>query len=163
MINDVSGFTDPGLLPVLLESSCQYVLMHSLSVPADRARTLPEDTDPVAAVKEWAVRRIELLQNSGLDPARVIFDPGIGFGKTAEQSLTLLRRMEEFLDLPVRLLIGHSRKSFMEAWGSRPASERDPESVGASLALAARGADILRVHAPHIHARAWRAHQEVQA
>jgi 2-amino-4-hydroxy-6-hydroxymethyldihydropteridine diphosphokinase/dihydropteroate synthase len=162
MINDVGALGDPAMLEVLKSSQCDYVLMHSLSVPADTKKTLPSEIDPVAALRSWALSQLELLARSGIALDRVIFDPGIGFGKTAHQSLVILQRIEELFDLPVRILVGHSRKSFMSLWNKRSASERDPESIGVSMSLAQRGVDILRVHEPSLHVRAHQAFQEVQ-
>lgn len=158
LINDVSGLADPRMLEVLQSSRCEYVLMHSLSVPADPSRTLT--AEPVEELLDWAESRLERLTASGVRLERVIFDPGIGFGKTAEQSWKLLQSVEALQRLPVRLLIGHSRKSFLRGLGGeRVASERDFESVGVSLRLAAQNVDILRVHEPLLHARAWKAFQ----
>jgi 2-amino-4-hydroxy-6-hydroxymethyldihydropteridine diphosphokinase/dihydropteroate synthase len=155
-INDVSGGADARMAPLIREAGCDYVLMHSLSVPADKNKTLPENRDAALEVRDWARKKID---TSGLDPARIILDPGLGFGKTARQSLDLLRNFEIFRDLGVRLLCGHSRKSFITRWTSAPPPERDTESVAVSLRMAERGADILRVHAPEKHIRAWRAFQ----
>ncbi|MFH1159285.1 MAG: dihydropteroate synthase [Pseudomonadota bacterium] len=162
-INDVSGLSDPAMLRLLRESSCDIVLMHSLSVPADGKVTLSEECDVVGMAKTWAERRIVGLADVGIDPSRIIFDPGIGFGKTARQSLALLQGAETFLSLPVRILIGHSRKSFINAWGERRAGDRDWESVGISLRMSMRGMDILRVHEPQFHIRAHRAFQGARA
>jgi dihydropteroate synthase len=161
-INDVSGLADPSMLGILRESQCGYVLMHSLSVPASGKISLPAGTDPVAEIKAWALGKIKELTAAGIDLDRVLFDPGIGFGKTAGQSLELLRRAREFHELPGRLLVGHSRKSFLRLWaGPGPAAaELDIESVALSLRLAASGVDILRVHEPKLHIRARRAFQE---
>lgn len=161
LINDVSGLADPGMLPLLRDSRCQYVLMHSLSVPADRARTIEPGLDPVREVLTWAERKLAELSAAGVSLDRVLFDPGIGFGKTPAQSLALLRGFDQFYSLPVRLLAGHSRKSFMAAWGSQPVEERDGFSIGASLHLAARGVEVLRVHEAHLHAAAYQASQEL--
>jgi len=152
-INDVSGLSDPAMISLLKESGCDYVLMHSLSVPADKNITLPPDCDPVAEVKLWAEKKIRMLADAGVNPEKIIFDPGIGFGKTAEQSRALLSRIEEFQSLPVRLMVGHSRKSFLG--GS--VKDRDAESIRISLDLARRGVDILRIHEPAQHIRAFRA------
>jgi len=162
-INDVSGLSDPTMLQLLKKSSCDIVLMHSLSIPADRNVTLSEECDVVEIVKTWAERRIVELADIGIDPIRIIFDPGIGFGKTALQSLTLLQGAEAFLTLPVRLLIGHSRKSFINTWGERNAKDRDWESVGISMQMSMRGINILRVHEPQFHIRAHRAFQGVRS
>lgn len=161
IINDVSAGGDPEMIDVIVSSRCQYVFMHHLTVPADASVTMPETVDPVMAVKNWAINKLDEFQKRGLDPSRLIFDPGIGFNKTPAQNLALLRRIDEFLDLPVRVLVGHSRKSFMKIWTDRPAAERDPETLGVSLALARKGVDILRVHRADLHQRAERAFQEV--
>ena len=162
-INDVSGLSDPAMLQLLKKSSCDIVLMHSLSIPADRNVTLSEDCDVVEIVKTWAERKIVELTDIGIDPARIIFDPGIGFGKTSQQSLALLQGAEAFLTLPVRILIGHSRKSFINSWGERMAKDRDWESVGISLRMSMLGINILRVHEPQFHIRAHRAFQGVRS
>ena len=137
--------------------------MHSLSIPADRNVTLSEDCDVVEIVKTWAERKIVELTDIGIDPARIIFDPGIGFGKTSQQSLALIQGAEAFLTLPVRILIGHSRKSFINSWGERMAKDRDWESVGISLRMSMLGINILRVHEPQFHIRAHRAFQGVRS
>lgn len=155
IINDVSGLTDPAMLPLLKNSTCDYVLMHSLSIPADRAKILDDHCDPVVAVRDWALEKLALLDRQGIALSRVLLDPGIGFGKTPQQSLTLLQRCQELQDLPVRLLIGHSRKSFMQLWTAASAANRDDASIGVSLELCRRGIDVLRVHAPERHIAAW--------
>ncbi len=159
VINDVSGLADSAMLPLLKSSDCDYVLMHSLSIPADKNVVLDKYCDPVAAVRGWAEAKLAFLQDNGIALSRIIFDPGIGFGKTPQQSLALLRRCHEFLDLPVRLLIGHSRKSFMSIWSQRPAAARDDDGIGISLRLAEKRIDILRVHAADRHSNAWLAAQ----
>ncbi|MBP7251924.1 MAG: dihydropteroate synthase [Alphaproteobacteria bacterium] len=155
IINDVSGLTDPAMLPLLKNSACDYVLMHSLSIPADRTKVLEGACDPVATVRDWALEKLALLDRQGIALSRVLLDPGIGFGKTPQQSLTLLQRCQELQDLPVRLLIGHSRKSFMQLWTAASAANRDDAGMGVSLELCRRGVDVLRVHAPERHIAAW--------
>jgi dihydropteroate synthase/2-amino-4-hydroxy-6-hydroxymethyldihydropteridine diphosphokinase len=160
MLNDVSGLADEAWLSVLRESSVQYVLMHNLGLPADPRRTLSSQEDPVAVVKEFFLRRLETLDRAGISLERVILDPGIGFGKSASQSLALLKRIDEFFDLPTRLLVGHSRKSFLKIWTEKPAAERDFETLGISLQMARRGVDILRVHEVDRHLAAFQTFQE---
>lgn len=161
-INDVAGSGDPAFLDVMKSSDRHWVLMHSLTVPADPRRHLPLDQDPVEAVRRWAEERLEFLDRAGFPWDRVLLDPGLGFGKTALQSRALLRGVDRLLDLPVRLLVGHSRKSFLNLFTKKEARERDPESLGVSLGLAGRGVDVLRVHEPALHARAFRAWSEVR-
>ncbi len=159
-INDVSGSADPQMQELLQSSSCEYVLMHSLSVPADPKRTLPPEADVISEIKNWAYEKLNVLSQKRIALDRVIFDPGLGFGKTAEQSQVIVRRINEFFDLPVRILVGHSRKSFIQRWSDQPVIDRDWESVGISLQMAARGVDILRVHDAHHHIRAHAAYLE---
>jgi len=162
VINDVSGLADPAMIDVIRSQSCQYVLMHSLSVPADKNLVLEEGIDVIAAVKSWAMRKLDQLDTSGVNSNRIIFDPGIGFGKTAVQSLRILERSQELLDLPVRVMIGHSRKSFMASWSGVQPNRRDSFSIGSSIALANKGIDILRVHAAAQHSQAFSGFQEVR-
>lgn len=159
IINDVSGCQEPEMLSFLSRSSCQYVLMHSLSVPANPKITL-DSLNPVEEIYRWAERKLEVFNKANIHLDRIYFDPGIGFAKTASQSQTLVREIETFLKLPVRLLVGHSRKSFLGRWGEKQASNRDAETLGTSLKLAQKGVDVLRVHVADLHQKAFRAFQE---
>lgn len=161
-INDVSGLRDPQMLEVLKDSKCEYVLMHSLSVPANAQESIHEGLDVVAEVKAWAREKFDQLSRAGVSLERVIFDPGIGFGKTPQQSITLLKRIDEFFDLPTRILVGHSRKGFLKTWTEADAAGRDPETLGVSLRLADCGVDILRVHEPEFQMRAFHAFREAR-
>ena len=161
-INDVAGLSNPRMVEVAREHRCPAIFMHHVTVPADPKRVLSPDCDPIAEVKRWALTRIETLVAAGLDIEQLIFDPGIGFGKTAHQSLAILKRAAELADLPVRTVIGHSRKSFMRTWGFDDVSARDMATLGASLALTSRGVDILRVHDGAAHTQALRAWAELR-
>ncbi len=94
---------------------------------------------------------------------RIIFDPGIGFGKTAGQSLEILKRIKEFYCFPLRIMTGHSRKSFMKGFSPAKPMDRDPESAGVSVFLANKGVDILRVHEADFHARVLRGFHHLNA
>lgn len=153
MINDVSGLSKE-MLNVLTSSNVEYVLTHSLSVPANKHKTLSEQKNPIAEIKKWLEQKLEILDKHNISLNRIIFDPGIGFGKTASQSLYILRNIKEFFNLPVRIMVGHSRKSFMKFLTSEIPNDRDPASIGISLALAKNGVDILRVHKAHQHTHA---------
>jgi 2-amino-4-hydroxy-6-hydroxymethyldihydropteridine diphosphokinase/dihydropteroate synthase len=156
LINDVSGLTSPAMLELAATSNAEFVAMHNLGVPADKARVLPVDQDPTALVQRWLEERLGEWERSGLDLGRVLFDPGVGFGKNALQSLRLLRNIERFQAYDLRLLVGHSRKSFMHHVTAASRAERDLFTVGASLRLCARGVDVLRVHDVAAHAAAYR-------
>ncbi len=160
-INDVSGGSDPEMLDVLKSTDVNFVLTHSLTVPADRDVTIPEGVDPVSELKNWLNEKLELLSKNGVATHRIIFDPGIGFGKTTYQSLSILRRINEFSDLPVRLLIGHSRKSFLRTAKLKDNARLDAATLGMSLALLEKGVDILRVHDFESHLIAFNSRCEV--
>ncbi|MFZ9596126.1 MAG: dihydropteroate synthase [Bdellovibrionia bacterium] len=163
-INDVSGLRNPRMLEVILNRTRpptsdhhtpRVVLMHSLSVPPVRSETLAHEEDPLLTLRLWAQEKIQSLKSEGLTPDQIIFDPGLGFGKTPEQCFEILRRAHELHDLGVPLLIGHSRKSFLNVLPSASLSrDRDPETLSASLLLAQRGIEYLRIHNSGLHAKA---------
>ena len=162
-INDVTGFGDPAMVDAVAEADVDLVLMHSLGIPPDRRRTIPETEDPVAFVLAWADERLTALEARGTGRERVILDPGIGFGKTPDQNAELLRRAGALSALGTRVLVGHSRKSFLAAWypSGHPAATdpaaRDHETALLSAHLARLGVDYVRVHDVAATVRALRA------
>jgi len=156
VINDVSGLTSPVMLEIAAASGKNWVAMHNVGVPADKSKTLPVNENPGDAVERWLEQRIGEWQHAGLDLNRVIFDPGIGFGKNPLQSLQLLRDMQRFQRYGLRCLVGHSRKSFMHGFAAADQSDRDLVTIGASLQLCTQGVDILRVHDVAAHVAAYR-------
>jgi len=157
MINDVTGLGDPDMMALVRQSGCQAVAMHSLSVPVDPVMLLPDDRSAVSQINQWLQEKMETWVKAGLDLNRIILDPGIGFGKSSIQAFELLSHCRDLRQAGLRLLIGHSRKSFMSGLTARPAGQRDPETLGMSLSLCQQGVDIIRVHSPFIHIRAYRA------
>lgn len=115
MLNDVSGLVDPHLRQLAIDHDWDVVLMHNMGVPADKNCTIALNEDPVTVVYDWAQRRIAELLAQGMKKQHIIFDIGVGFGKTAQQSLILLKNIDFFHRLGVRLYVGHSRKSFLNA------------------------------------------------
>jgi 2-amino-4-hydroxy-6-hydroxymethyldihydropteridine diphosphokinase / dihydropteroate synthase len=156
IVNDVSGLTAPAMVELAATSGADFIAMHNLGVPADKARVLPAGQDPTATVERWLDGKLREWERAGIDLARVVFDPGIGFGKNALQSLRLLRDVERFQRFGLRLLVGHSRKSFMHQVAAPDRLDRDLFTVGASLQLCAAGVDILRVHNVDAHVAAFR-------
>jgi dihydropteroate synthase len=100
----------------------------------------------VAEVARFLADRVAALRERGIAAERIVLDPGIGFGKTAEHNLVLLRRQQELLALGLPLLAGWSRKNTLGLLTGRPADERVSASVAAALAAVQRGARIVRVH-----------------
>lgn len=152
-INDVSGFTSSGMVEVAMQSSCKLVMMHSLSVPADKNITLPESADVMKELAGWAAERKKQLESKGVDRNRLVFDPGIGFGKTARQSQDIIRRAAELKALGLPVLVGHSRKSFLTTRDMDMAA-RDKATLDYSYLLAQAGVEYLRVHNVALH-RQW--------
>jgi 2-amino-4-hydroxy-6-hydroxymethyldihydropteridine diphosphokinase/dihydropteroate synthase len=155
VINDVGGLASPEMIELAATSDRDWIAMHNLGLPADRAHTLPVDRDPVIEVQRWLEQRLDEWQRAGLDLGRILFDPGIGFGKNPLQSLRLLRGIERFERYGLRILVGHSRKSFMHGLAAN-AADRDLFTIGASLRLCSRSVEILRVHDVAAHAAAYR-------
>ncbi len=150
-INDVTGLENPEMQRVAADSEVDWVIMHSITIPPQKNRTLPLTENPTSTLLSWAEQRIHGLVRSGISRERMIFDPGIGFGKTREQSWQILREIRKFQDLGVRILVGHSRKSLFSSVTDRPFHERDFDTSMLSAHLAANGVDYLRVHHPEMN------------
>jgi dihydropteroate synthase len=163
IVNDVGGLTLPAMLELAAGSNALFVAMHNQGLPADPARTLATDASAADQVEAWLDRQLDVWASAGIGLERIVFDPGIGFGKNPLQSLELMREIARFRRPGLRILIGHSRKSFMAAFANRERAERDLVTLGASLALAARGVDMLRVHNVEQHTAAWRGWMHLQS
>ncbi len=147
IINDVSGFRDdPGMIATAAAEGCYVIVMHMLGTPKTMQKEIVY-TDFPADIYDFFVERIEKLQSSGISPDRIILDPGIGFGKTYDQNLILLNRVDFFKSLQKPLLIGPSRKAFLGRILDEPVpARRDQATMAAIAAAVVRGADIVRVH-----------------
>jgi dihydropteroate synthase len=165
-VNDVSGLADdgPAMLDLLASSDCGYILMHRLRPPSadsysDRYADAPRYSDVVREVRAALMAGLERLDLHGVARERVVLDPGLGFGKTVEQNLELIRRSDEIRRLGLPVLSGLSRKSFVGrvALGrdSDPA-ERLPGTLELSAEHVRTGATLLRVHDVGEHANLLR-------
>jgi 2-amino-4-hydroxy-6-hydroxymethyldihydropteridine diphosphokinase/dihydropteroate synthase len=154
--NDVSGLSDPLMQEIIKNSASDVVIMHQLGIPENNNIHLPLNQDPVTCVYDWAEAQLEFLHQQGINSERVIVDIGIGFGKTAEQSMRLLQHISQFKKLGTRLLVGHSRKSFLKLFTDKSAPQRDIETLPVSLYLSRLGVDYLRLHNVELTARALR-------
>jgi dihydropteroate synthase len=106
----------------------------------------PHYDDVVAEILVWFRQRLEALSACGIPPERIVLDPGIGFGKTAQHNVEILTSIARFHELGRPVLIGHSRKRFLAKVLGRPVEERSAGTIGVSIALAEQSVDILRVH-----------------
>lgn len=145
-VNDVSGLESDAMVEVVREADCKLVMMHALGIPANPDVTLPLGCDPLDEIHRWVIVKLAKLHKKGISKDRIILDPGIGFGKTPQQSLEILLRVEEFNQHRLPLLIGHSRKSFLKLFAETSAKDRDEATLGFSAFLMKAGVDYLRVH-----------------
>ena len=170
LVNDVSGgLADPAMAPLVAGAGVDYVAVH-WRAPSASMDALDRYEDVVAEVRDELKARVEALVAAGVDPERVILDPGLGFAKVAENNWPLLACLECFQGLGHRVLIGASRKRFLGAVIPKdegPASRDDATTAVTALA-AAHGAWAVRVHEPRaardaVHvAAAWQAARERQ-
>ena len=146
IINDVSGLlADPLMESVCAESTCGVIVMHMKGTP-QTMQLNPQYDAVVAEVRSFFESRLRELIAAGIAAERIMFDPGIGFGKTAEHNLQLLSHINELRVGHRPLLIGHSRKKFLKTLLGREVDERSSATLGVALALAAQGVDLIRVH-----------------
>ncbi|MGI8649125.1 MAG: dihydropteroate synthase [Rubrobacter sp.] len=147
IINDVSGGTmDPRMLPLVAEAGCPVVLMHIKGEPKTMQHD-PHYDDVVREVRGHLIERAEEAMSLGVAAEDIVLDPGIGFGKTLEHNLTLLKNLPEMTALGFPVLIGTSRKTFIGTLsGVDDASERIAGTVATSVLAYERGARLFRVH-----------------
>jgi dihydropteroate synthase len=154
LVNDVSAFrADPEMAAVVADSGAECCLMHMLGEP----RTMQEDPrydDVVDEVRAFLAERLAFAVDAGIERDRIMLDPGIGFGKTEQHNLELLRRLPEIVSIGAPVVIGTSRKAFIGRILARKAGLQEPVPADGRLAgtLATnvlayeRGASVFRVH-----------------
>jgi dihydropteroate synthase len=146
IINDVSGLEhDPAMVEVTVASGAAVCVMHMRGTPQTMQGN-PTYGDVVREVHDYLRGRRDALVAAGVDVQCICLDPGLGFGKTADQSLTLLSHCGLLHDLGCPVLVGPSRKSFLGKLLDNERADRTSATVGAALGLAAQGVQILRVH-----------------
>lgn len=146
IVNDVRALAVPGAVEVVAAHPRAGVcLMHMQGQPRSM-QSAPDYDDVVGEVRAFLAGRLEAAVAAGIGAARIVLDPGIGFGKLAQHNLALLARQQELLVLGRPLLVGWSRKSTLGAVTGRGTAERLAASVAAALLAAQRGAAVLRVH-----------------
>ena len=155
ILNDITGLAgDPQMAPLAAGSDCGLVIMHMQGTPRTM-QAAPHYDDVVAEVRAYFHQRLEALAALGIAPQRIVFDPGIGFGKTDEHNLALLRHLDQLAPAGRPLLLGVSRKSFIgRVLGADGLAGRSAATVALTSHARALGVRILRVHeaAPNLHA-----------
>jgi dihydropteroate synthase len=146
IVNDVTALrADPELAGLCADRDCDLVLMHMLGDP----RTMQENPtyeDVVDEVEAFLAERIEFATAEGVDENRIWVDPGIGFGKTVEHNLELLRRFSQLAQLGRPIVVGTSRKSFIGKLTGAPVDQRLGGTIASSVIAYANGAEMVRVH-----------------
>jgi dihydropteroate synthase len=145
LVNDVSALGDPAMLPLVVERAAPVVLMHMRGTP----QTMQRDTrytDTVAEVVRALAARVAQAAGAGLGDDKILVDPGLGFGKSAAGTLTLLRDLPALAGLGRPVVIGASRKSFIGAVLDLPVDERLEGSLAVAAWAAAHGAHVIRAH-----------------
>lgn len=148
LVNDIAALEAPGALEAVAASGAAVCLMHKQGEP-QTMQAAPHYDDVFETVCAYLAQRRESARAAGIADARIVLDPGFGFGKTFEHNLALFRRLPELAARCAPVLVGVSRKSMLGQLlpASRSAAERDAASVAAALRAAQAGAAILRVHA----------------
>ena len=154
MINDISSLRlDSKMADVAIEYGVPLILMHMLGTP-NTMQIEPTYVDPIMEIKAFLENAVDRAENQGISRSKVIIDPGIGFGKTLEHNLLLIKHLKEFKTLDVPIMIGTSRKAFLRnILKNQSVEDIDPQSAiietGSQASVAAavlNGAHIVRVH-----------------
>ena len=147
LVNDVSGFTfDPALAPFCAQAGLPVCIMHAQGSP-QTMQADPRYDDVLLDVYDFLEAQVARLEALGLYRSQIVIDPGIGFGKTVDHNLTLLRNISLFHAIGCPILLGVSRKGFIGRLGAAPqADQRAPGSIAVGLAALGQGVQILRVH-----------------
>ena len=145
IINDVTALQgDPDMIDVVAGCGNDVIIMHMQGTPGSMQDN-PRYDNVVAEVKAFLQERIAYMGAAGIDPARIIIDPGIGFGKTLSHNLQLLKNLDQLAESAHQILLGHSRKRFLGDITGLATEDRDGVSAVVS-ALCAATASIIRVH-----------------
>lgn len=145
IVNDVSGGRDPEMFGVVARHGVGMVLMHMLGEPKTMQEN-PTYEDVVAEVREYLNERLEAAILAGIRPEALAIDPGIGFGKTLEHNLLLLRDVGVLARLGRPVVVGPSRKHFIGELLDADVEQRLEGTIGAAVSLAWSGAHVVRVH-----------------
>ena len=145
MVNDVMALRAPGALDVLAASQAAVCLMHMQGEPQTMQQT-PHYVDVVGEVAQFLRERMDLCAAAGIVPARMVIDPGFGFGKTLAHNLALLKNLAVLSAGEVPLMAGMSRKFMLGALTGRAVEEREFAGVAAHVLAVTHGARLLRVH-----------------
>ena len=145
-INDITALrADGDMAKVIADFDAGCILMHMKGDP-ENMQDAPHYDDVIGEISAYLAESIKLAEDSGIDPGKIIIDPGIGFGKTLEHNLLILKNLEKFKSFNKPILVGTSRKSFIGKLTGKEADERIFGTAASIAAAILNGADIVRVH-----------------
>jgi dihydropteroate synthase len=150
-VNDVTGFSDPLMCEIVAEKKCKICVMHMLGTPRTMQDNPYYKKGVVVDVIDWFEKRLEHLLKKGVSLDRIYIDPGIGFGKSSEDNLILIKNLHLFRKLGTKIMIGLSRKSFIRKTLKKKECDLLSTTVAMNtLALVAQ-VDMIRVHDVQAH------------
>jgi dihydropteroate synthase len=156
VVNDVWGLQrDPAMADVVAEGGAAAIVMHN-------RESIDPELDIMSDMRRFFDRSLELAEKAGIPRRHLILDPGIGFGKTKDQNLTALRRLDHFKDYGLPLLVGVSRKSLFAPILGAAVDERMIGTIATNIIAAARGASIFRVHDVAEHVAAFKVFDAIE-
>ncbi|BHH82121.1 dihydropteroate synthase [Desulforhopalus sp. 52FAK] len=146
-VNDISALrTDPGMLGVIKETSTPIIIMHMQGTPADM-QVNPTYSDIIQEMVEFFDERLNYLQANGVSKDNIVIDPGIGFGKTLNHNLSILKHLNTFSQFGVPVLLAHSRKRFLgDITGVTNEQQRDLATAVVAAICSSKNIDMVRVH-----------------
>ena len=148
-LNDIHGFGDPGLYPLLAASECRLIVMHSVQASGAATRVVTDASEVRDGIRRFFTRRLAALQAAGISRDRLVIDPGLGYflGSTPGPSLAALAGIRELKDtFGVPVMVSPSRKSFLRAVTGRDVTRSGPATLAAEIFAAWQGADYIRTH-----------------
>jgi dihydropteroate synthase len=151
IINDVSGLIDENIIQFIAEKNITTILMHNLAIHANPDLIINQHLDINDEIINWAQQKISYLTKKGVRKSQLIFDPGIGFAKDANQSIRILKNIDAYRILGLPLYIGHSKKSFLDALDIE--GSRAEKTLEVSKFLIEKNIDFLRVHDVDEHSK----------
>ena len=146
VINDVSAMeVDPLMVDVALKFDCPLIIMHMKGTPKNMQDD-PQYESLISDIKDYLLDRIDFIISKGINPKKIVIDPGIGFGKTVENNFEIIKNLNHFTKMNFPVLLGASRKSFIGISLNLPEKDRLEGSLAANIIGLQNGAKIFRVH-----------------
>ena len=146
VINDVSAMeVDPLMVDVALKFDCPLIIMHMKGTPKNMQDD-PQYESLISDIKDYLLDRIDFIISKGINPKKIVIDPGIGFGKTVENNFEIINNLKHFTSMDFPVLLGASRKSFIGISLNLPEEDRIEGSLAANIIGLQNGAKIFRVH-----------------